>query len=99
MHVVQQVDVEAEFLAQPLEHRRNEVDIAIGAPDALERPALFGRLVRQLAAADAVRVQHARNGTLRPNGAVTQVCIMRNRLHRLLNGAAVGMTVDENRIA
>ena len=45
MDVVQQVYVESDLLSQPREQRRHEIEIFLGAPDAVERTPLLRRLV------------------------------------------------------
>jgi hypothetical protein len=56
VHVVQQVDLEADLAPQAIEQRRHEVEVALGAPDALERHPLLRRLVVERAATHAVGI-------------------------------------------
>jgi hypothetical protein len=99
VHVVEQVHVEADLAPQPIEERRDEVEIALRAPDALERLPLLRRLVVQLAAADAVGVQDAWNRALRADGAVADLHVVLHRQDRFLLGRSVGVPVDEHRVA
>ena len=62
--VVQQVHVRAELAPRAFEQRRHDVQVLLRRPERLQRLALLGRLVVQLAARDAVRVRDAGHAAL-----------------------------------
>ncbi len=97
MHVVQQVHVEAEFAAQPVEERRHEVQIPLRAPDAFERHPFLRRLILQRAAAHAVRIHDAWNRALCADRPVPHRDVFLHRLHRLVGRRSVGVPVDHDR--
>ena len=99
MHVVQQVQVVAELLAQALEQRRREVQVLLGAPQALARQPLFGGLVVQVALADAVRAGQARDAALRADGLVAHLLVLRDGRDGVFEVAPVGVAVHQHAVA
>ena len=96
MRIVQQVDVFAEFVPEPLEQSRHEVQVAFAAPAVLRRQMFLRRLVEQLAASDAVGGRKAGHSRLRADGAITKPCVLRDGFHRRVDVGAVRMPVHQH---
>ena len=99
MDVVQQMQLVAELGAEPREETGHEAQVALAAPEVLRRHPLLRRLVVAVTAADAVRLRQSRNAGLRPHGRVAELQVAGDGRHRLLDGRAVGVAVDQHRVA
>src|SRR6187399_1231358 len=96
VRVVEQMQIGAKRLAQLGKKLRHDVEVAFGAPDGLERPALFGRLVEEIAAADTVRVRYARYTALRADRAIAHPDVLANGRHGVINGLAIRVAIDHH---
>src|SRR5262249_59537116 len=76
-----------------------KVEVRLGGPHGLGRKSLLGRLVVHLAPAHAVRVRHTGNRALGAYRLISELDVPANSFDGLLFRRAVGMTVDEDRVA
>ncbi len=92
--VVQQVHVPAQDFPRLLEQFRHVVQVLGGRPQVLGRKVSVGRLVEHLVAGDAVGAGQARHAGLQANGLVAHGLVLHRLGDGVVDGLAVGVTVD-----
>ena len=99
VHVVQKVQVGAEFLPQPGEQLRRKIQVMFRRPLVLWWRVLLGRFIGSAAVAYSIGTGQSGYSRLRPNRLVASFPVDRNGLYGLLNVGPAGMPVDQDRLA
>ena len=99
VHVVQDVQVEAEALPHRLEESGHRAQVRLGRPPGLGRTLDRGRLVEELVLCDAVDRTQTRDADLHANRLVAHLAIGGDLLEHLGDGLGAGVPVDHDAIA
>ena len=97
VHVVQEVETEAEALPYGLQVRRCEAEVGLGVPGLLVGQIGRGRFV-DLALADAVRAADVRDGRLGAHGLVAELQIALDVVEEGGHVGAAGVRVDQDAV-